>query len=166
MRGTWMSGTGKMWESDLVNIESFLFSWWEEEIGVKLLQTPHRSPRRGEQPLVFNFGSVKWSWRNVTHGEQLPVMQTWLTAVTGSALPCWPRAEMLYCALRILLIWNISQSGSNLLQPVVTNCCFLRKFELVQFTSNRKCLQGWDSADFHAPRKPLFASPRVLKDVY
>ena len=85
-------------------------------------------------------------------------MQTWLTDVAGSALPHLRKAKMLYCILRILLIWNISQSCSNLLQPTVTNCCFLRKSELVQFTSNRKCIQGWDSADFpccYSPSKQL-----------
>lgn len=93
-------------------------------------------------------------------------MQTWLTDVAGLGLPHLLKAKMLCCILRILLIWNISQSCSNFLQPTVTNCCFLRKSELVQFTSNRKCIQGWDSADFPCTQKASPAGGWVLKDSY
>lgn len=93
-------------------------------------------------------------------------MQTWLTDVAGLGLPRLLKAKMLCCILRILLIWNISHSCSNFLQPTVTNCCFLRKSELVQFASNRKCIQGWDSADFPCTQKASPAGGWVLEDSY
>lgn len=164
MESKWMCVTGKTSKFDLVNIESFVLSRWEEEIGVK---PPLNSSLRWlEQTFVLNFWRVKRRWRSPTHGDQVPVMQTWLTDVAGLGLPRLLKAKMLCCILRILLIWNISHSCSNFLQPTVTNCCFLRKSELVQFTSNRKCIQGWDSADFPCTQKASPAGGWVLEDSY
>lgn len=169
MEGVWMCVTGKTFKSDLVNGESFVLSGWEEEIRMKFLLTLHIVNLRWlEKALVFNFWRVKWRWRNHSHGD---VGTSCLSCkpdsdAAASALSGLLKTKMLYCILRILLILNISQSCSNLLQPTVTNCSFLRKSELVQFTSNRKCIQGWDGADFPCTQKASLANRGVLKDAY